>query len=404
MVMHRPPAADGSYALPRSDGLPRAADAGAALPATGIPAAGAPSRGPLRTAQNRLVNPFVRRLLRSPLHDLLSASVALVTVKGRRTGREVTVPADYVERDGELLLVSRRSRTWWRNLSGPGSAPVRVRLRGREWEGAASVSSDGRRVAETLLEMAAAPGRPTGAARPAWARDGVAIRIRLERPVPGGPGAQDAHGLWRRWFLATLTGEIAGFTLPAVVAALVIDSARLGPLAQVFLLILAGAGEGVLLGLGQAYALRGALPSVPTRAWVRATAAGAAVAWAIGAVPVLLGEGMQAVPWPLLAVMGLALLVSMGLFQWGVLRGRVTGAWRWIAASTGGWCLGLAAFGLVTTPLWQPGQPPALVALIGLLGAVVMAAAVAAVTGTALVALVRTGPRSQRRRTAGPTE
>ncbi|WP_449065915.1 hypothetical protein, partial [Planomonospora algeriensis] len=86
--------------------------------------------------------------------------------------------------------------------------------------------------------------------------------------------------------------------------ALVLGSAGLGPPAQVLLLILAGAGEGTLLGLGQAYALRCALPSVPTRAWVRATATGAAVAWAIGSVPVLLGEGMPVVPWPLLAVMG----------------------------------------------------------------------------------------------------
>ncbi|MBG0816610.1 hypothetical protein [Planomonospora sp. ID82291] len=400
MVMHRPRTGDGSHAPP-AYAPPGVVDGPQARPG---PAAGPGTRSPLRAVQNRLVNPFVRRLLRSPLHDLLSASVALVTVEGRRTGRRITVPANYVARDGELLLVSHRDRMWWRNLSGPGGAPVRVRLRGREWEGVASVSADVHRVAETLLEMASAPGRPAGAAPPAWARDGVAIRIRLERPVPGGPGAGGARGLWRRWFLATLAGEIAGFALPAVVAALVVGSARLGPLAQVFLLVLAGAGEGALLGLGQAYALRGALPSVPTRTWVRATAAGATVAWTIGSVPVLLGEGLTAVPWPLLAVMGPALLVSMGLFQWRVLRGRVAGAWRWIVASTGGWCMGLAAFGLVTTPLWQPGQSPPLVVLIGMLGAVAMAATVAAVTGTTLVGMVGAGPRSLRRGTADPTE
>ncbi|WP_449066486.1 nitroreductase/quinone reductase family protein, partial [Planomonospora algeriensis] len=164
MVMPRPPAAGGSRALPGAAG-------GAALPDADAPAAGSPARDPSRAVRNRLVNPFVRRLLRSPLHDLLSASVALVTVRGRRSGREITVPANYVERGGELLLVSHRSRTWWRNLSGPGEVPVRVRLRGREWEGAASVSPDAHRVAETLLEMASArAGRGRG--RPAWAATG----------------------------------------------------------------------------------------------------------------------------------------------------------------------------------------------------------------------------------------
>ena len=53
--------------------------------------------------------------------------------------------------------------------------------------------------------------------------------------------------------------------------------------------------------------------------------------------------------------------------------------------------LGLLVFFAVTTPLWQPGQPPVLIALIGALGGLLMAATTAAVTGAALTRLVRTG-------------
>ncbi|GIH81261.1 nitroreductase/quinone reductase family protein [Planobispora longispora] len=128
--------------------------------------------------RNRLVNPVVRRLARSPLHVLLDDAVVLLTVRGRRSGREITVPVGYAEQDGELLLVSRTGRRWWRNLVG--GAPVRVLLRGRERWGTARVFTDIGQVTQVLLAMSAMPGRPAGAAQSAWAGDAVAIRIRLE--------------------------------------------------------------------------------------------------------------------------------------------------------------------------------------------------------------------------------
>lgn len=47
-----------------------------------------------------------------------------------------------------------------------------------------------------------------------------------------------------------------------------------------------------------------------------------------------------------------------------------------------------AVFTAVTSPLWQEGQPVALIAAIGILGGAVMAATVAAVTGLVLVRLL----------------
>ncbi|MFG1965338.1 hypothetical protein [Nonomuraea sp. NPDC049028] len=140
-----------------------------------------------------------------------------------------------------------------------------------------------------------------------------------------------------------------------------------------------------------AYALRVALPGVGTVEWVRATAGGAGIAWAIGALPVVLGERVMSWHPAALIVLGVVLLASMGLLQWRVLRPHVPGAWRWVAATAGAWLVALGAFTAVTTPLWQPGQPGWLIAAIGVLGGAVMAATVAALTGAALVRLLRRG-------------
>ena len=40
-------------------------------------------------------NPIVIGLLRSPLHGVMSASTALFTLRGRQSGRSITLPANY---------------------------------------------------------------------------------------------------------------------------------------------------------------------------------------------------------------------------------------------------------------------------------------------------------------------
>ena len=50
-------------------------------------------------------NPVVRAVLRSPLHPLLSRSLALITVTGRRSGRRHPVPVGY-RRHGDRVLIN----------------------------------------------------------------------------------------------------------------------------------------------------------------------------------------------------------------------------------------------------------------------------------------------------------
>jgi F420H(2)-dependent quinone reductase len=100
--------------------------------------------------RNRLVNPVVRWLLRSPLHLLLSRSLVILSYQGRKTGRWRSLPCMYA-RDGQDLYVvpgQPDRKIWWRNLRQP--TRVRLRLQGRDLEGTATASSDPEAVAAGL--------------------------------------------------------------------------------------------------------------------------------------------------------------------------------------------------------------------------------------------------------------
>ncbi|QLY34659.1 hypothetical protein H0264_24980 [Nocardia huaxiensis] len=195
--------------------------------------------------------------------------------------------------------------------------------------------------------------------------------------------------MWRRWFRRVTLGELLGFAAPALAGALAADAA---PWVLAVALLAAGAIEGTVLGWFQAGVLRSVLPGFPVRNWTLVTAAAAVFAWAIGVVPVLFGDRISEWPplvqAPVIAVGATVLVFSIGTAQWLILRSRSHRAALWIWANVVGWITGLLAFTLVTTPLWQPGQPAVLVGLIGLLGGLLMAAVMAAVTGVFLLRIV----------------
>ncbi|MGF0319735.1 hypothetical protein [Nocardia fluminea] len=195
--------------------------------------------------------------------------------------------------------------------------------------------------------------------------------------------------MWRRWIVFVTVGEFLGFSVPAIVAASMWD--RAGWSATVSLLV-AGVGEGVVLGWFQARALRPALPDLPGHAWVAATAIGAAVAWSVAMVPVST-DGFagwpRAVATVALGMSGAVVVSAIGVGQWVVLRRHLTGAGWWIGATALSWAAGLVAFVLFTSPLWHPGQPTAETAMIGIAGGLLMAFVMACVSGRCLVWLLR---------------
>ena len=103
---------------------------------------------------NRSGNQGVALLLRTPLHPLVSRQLALITVTGRRTGREHTLPVGYKEDGGRITIpvLWPERKVWWRNLTDV--APVRLRLRGQErtGQGQAHVEDSGRVTVEVVLD------------------------------------------------------------------------------------------------------------------------------------------------------------------------------------------------------------------------------------------------------------
>ncbi|MEW5827642.1 MAG: nitroreductase/quinone reductase family protein [Chloroflexota bacterium] len=97
-----------------------------------------------------LYNVFVKFFLRTPLHGLFSKTTMLLTLTGRKSGRKLTLPVSYYEADGALWTISRRNRTWWRNLKG--GADVTLRLRGRNLPARGEAVLDGEAVAALLRD------------------------------------------------------------------------------------------------------------------------------------------------------------------------------------------------------------------------------------------------------------
>ena len=90
----------------------------------------------------KTINPFMKRLLRSPLHWIVSHQYMLITVVGRKSGRFYTTPVQYKRIDDTLYIITSLGYTWWKNLRS--RAAVDVVLQGEEHTGIA--------VAETSYE------------------------------------------------------------------------------------------------------------------------------------------------------------------------------------------------------------------------------------------------------------
>ncbi|WP_206796356.1 hypothetical protein [Amycolatopsis sp. MtRt-6] len=320
-----------------------------------------------------LPNRTLLRLLGSRLAPLLNGTLTALRYRPATAPEPITLPVQYACAGAEILVAAGTPdrKRWWRHFRH--GAGAEVLLDGR-W-----IAAEGR-----LL---------TGAERDAGAE---AYRGRFPRlpltadtPIvaftaPPVPLLRGRRLAWT-WFLVVTVAEFLGFAIPAVTGALTANSPTAVSLPA---LLLAGAVEGAALGTGQALVLRRILPAFNTRRWVAATAGAASFAYLAGLAPSTWAAGLVSWPplvlWPVAAVLGTALLLSIGFAQWLVLRRHLARSARWIFTTAGAWLLGLAGFLGVTMPLWQPGQGLGPTILIGIAGGLVMAATTSAVTGVAL--------------------
>ena len=64
-----------------------------------------------------VLNFLVVSISRSLFHPLISKSVLVLGVKGRKTGKKYYIPVSYYEfPDGRIVCVTDRPNLWWRNL------------------------------------------------------------------------------------------------------------------------------------------------------------------------------------------------------------------------------------------------------------------------------------------------
>jgi deazaflavin-dependent oxidoreductase (nitroreductase family) len=93
----------------------------------------------MRRWLNRAGSTFLRVVLRSPLHGLLSGSLMVIRVRGRTTGKPYELPVMYAQ-DGQTLWIfcqQAERKSWWRNLRE--KSDVTVWLRGRQQPAAAQL-------------------------------------------------------------------------------------------------------------------------------------------------------------------------------------------------------------------------------------------------------------------------
>jgi len=108
-------------------------------------------------------NALVGGVLRSPLHRTMSRSLMLLTYRGRRTGKEYTIPVGYARfTEDELVVIAGRpgGKTWWTDMRG--SLPVRVRLAGKDIAGEARLVTGDEAVPRLAAYLEAIPRAARG--------------------------------------------------------------------------------------------------------------------------------------------------------------------------------------------------------------------------------------------------
>lgn len=198
------------------------------------------------------------------------------------------------------------------------------------------------------------------------------------------PATLSGGRLFLAWTGIVGAGETIGFVFPASAG---VAANSMPAVAGLALVLVAGAIEGLVLGAAQGSVLQKVFPRLRRERWIALTTGGAVSAYVLGYVLSYLGG--VASSWviaPIFAVAAL-LLASPGGAQAIELRHHVRDVDQWVTWTALGWLLGLAAFYLIVTPLWHPGQSAAAAIVVGALAGAVMAAIQAAVTGWCLLRL-----------------
>lgn len=128
---------------------------------------------------NRLANPVMIPLLKSPLHGFVSDHLMLVTFTGRKSGKRYSTPVEYKREGDTIMFYTRKERRWWKNLEGGAALTVRVQ------------GHDIQVVPEALLDDRESVGDALAALHPKMSREkldrlaagGLVVRLRVQQPT-----------------------------------------------------------------------------------------------------------------------------------------------------------------------------------------------------------------------------
>ena len=123
----------------------------------------------------KVQNPFMKWLLRSPLHGVVSRMYLLITFTGRKSGVVYTTPVQYAQDGNALYVITSEGYTWWKNLRG--GADIHIHLRGKTHPAHAETSTDTETIKALLAKVY--PGL-SAERREHFVQGKVAISVRLK--------------------------------------------------------------------------------------------------------------------------------------------------------------------------------------------------------------------------------
>ena len=126
-------------------------------------------------------NPFMEWILKSPLHGMLSGNTMIIYFNGCKSGKPYHVPVGYLRVDNNLLTVSYRTRTWWRNLCD--GAEVKVLLKGQLFPARAQAVEDDPGVEQGLRAFIKENPRFAGGFKVSVGADGQLEPLSLQQAV-----------------------------------------------------------------------------------------------------------------------------------------------------------------------------------------------------------------------------
>ena len=125
-------------------------------------------------------NSWMKWALTAPgIQSLVGQGVALLSFKGRKTGKPYTIPISYHRQDDTVSIITKRQRKWWHNFESP--IEVELRLAGHMYTGKAEVEADEAEKLEFMTEYLKT--RPIDAKAYGLAKDEI-TKDKIARIIP----------------------------------------------------------------------------------------------------------------------------------------------------------------------------------------------------------------------------